>query len=79
MLEAVKKKESERKYTPESEQHRFGNLQCIADLWRMDAADKVDDCWRSRLLPEGEIVTIGRGDSLVRRARVRQHSSALGR
>ena len=27
----------------------------------MDAADKVDDCWRSRLLPEGEIVTIGRG------------------
>ena len=61
MLEAVKKKESERKYTPESEQHRFGNLQCIVDLWRMDAADKVDDCWRSRLLPEGEIVTIGRG------------------
>ena len=61
MLEAVKKKESERKYTPESEQHRFGNLQCIVDLWRIDAADKVDDCWRSRLLPEGEIVTIGRG------------------
>lgn len=42
--------------TPASEQHRYGELAVLCELYAADDEGKVNSAWKARLMPEGEVV-----------------------